>query len=118
MPFIRFKGFKQPFVERISSAVIHLVADTVHIPPEIVKIELIHAIPVANSPLSVEIYMFQREQEKHDAVASKLYALLQEHGYDQVHIFYVILTPSLYYKEGKPLQGVPVIPEAADGASP
>ena len=42
----------------------------VQIPQEIVKIELLPYQIITNTPLSVEILMFQRSQEIHDAVAA------------------------------------------------
>lgn len=51
--------------------------------------------------------MFQREQEKHDALAAMIDAKLSECGYRRPHIFFVILSPALYYKEGKPLHAIP-----------
>jgi len=106
MPFLRFKGFDKQVIEQLSPSIIEKFSNIVSIPADIVKIELLHAEPVANSPLSVEILMFQREQHVHDSIAAMIYEQLSEYGF-KPHIFFVILTPSLYYKEGKPLQGIP-----------
>ncbi|MBD8499596.1 DUF1904 family protein [Paenibacillus arenosi] len=107
MPFLRFKGFEREVIEQVSPSIIEQFANIVDIPKDIIKIELLHVDQIANSPLSVEIYMFQREQEIHDAVASMIYAKLSDYGCQHPHIFYVILSPSLYYKEGKPLHALP-----------
>ncbi|TVX93422.1 DUF1904 family protein [Paenibacillus agilis] len=107
MPFLRFKGFNKSIIEQVSPSIIEQFSNIVDIPKEIVKIELLHVDQIANSPLSVEIYMFQREQEIHDAVAAMIHAKVSEYGCHRVHIFYVILSPSLYYKEGKPLNALP-----------
>ncbi|WP_028595026.1 DUF1904 family protein [Paenibacillus assamensis] len=107
MPFLRFKGFDKSIIEQVSPAIIEKFSNIVDIPREIVKIELLHVDQITNSPLSVEIYMFQREQEIHDAVASMIYAKVSDYGCQHPHIFFVILSPSLYYKEGKPLNALP-----------
>ncbi|KLU64178.1 hypothetical protein DEAC_c38110 [Desulfosporosinus acididurans] len=107
MPFLRFKGFEKSIVKKISPFIIDEFSNIVSIPRDMVKIELLHVEQVANSPLSVEIFMFQRQQKEHDALASMIYKKLYEYGYKNPHIFFVILTPSLYYKEGKPLNEIP-----------
>ncbi|USG68294.1 DUF1904 domain-containing protein [Brevibacillus ruminantium] len=106
MPFLRFKGFEKSVIEDVSPFIIEEFSNLISIPREIVKIELLHVEQVTNSPLSVEIMMFPREQKKHDALASMIYKKLSEYGYHP-HIFFVILSPSLYYKEGKPLNEIP-----------
>ncbi|QHT61473.1 DUF1904 family protein [Paenibacillus lycopersici] len=103
MPFLRFKGFTASFLKQITPSVVEEFAHIVKIPQEIVKIELLDIRIITNTPRSLEIHMFQRAQEIHDAVAFNMYRILQEFGYDNVHIFFVILSPALYYKEGKPL---------------
>lgn len=42
-----------------------------------------------------------------DALASMIYKKLYEYGYKNPHIYFVILNPSLYYKEGKSLNEIP-----------
>jgi hypothetical protein len=108
MPFLRFKGFEKNFLKQISPLLIEQFSDIANIPREIVKIELLDVEQITDTPLSVEIFMFQREQKKHDALASKMYSILSEYGYKNVHIFFIILTPSLYYKEGRPLKEIPI----------
>jgi len=107
VPFLRFKGFDKPIIEQISPSMIDEFAELASIPKEIVKIELLQIEQITNSPLSVEIYMFQREQAKHDAIASMIHKKFSELGLSHIHIFFVILSPSLYYKEGKPLHEHP-----------
>ncbi|ERI08713.1 hypothetical protein HMPREF0083_03220 [Aneurinibacillus aneurinilyticus ATCC 12856] len=109
MPFLRFKGFDRNLLKTISPTLIEEFSHIVNIPKDIVKIELLTVEQITNTPPSLEILMFQREQEKHDALAATLYSMLKEHGYTNVHIFFVILTPSLYYKEGQPLKEIPKI---------
>ncbi|UJF32472.1 DUF1904 family protein [Paenibacillus hexagrammi] len=106
MPFLRFKGFDKQVIESMSTSLIEQFCHIADIPAEIVKLELLQVERVTNSPLSVEIYMFQREQEKHDAIAAMLDSELSQLGY-QAHIFFVILSPALYYKEGKPIKEIP-----------
>lgn len=109
MPFLRFKGFDSTLLKTISPTLIKEFSHIASIPKDIVKIELLTVEQITHTPPSLEILMFQREQEKHDALASMLYDMLKEHGYTNVHIFFVILTPSLYYKEGRPLKEIPKI---------
>lgn len=80
------------------------------VPPEIVKIELLAIKQITDTPRSLEIFMFPREQQKHDHIAAGLYELLGHFGYRDVHIFFVLLSPSLYYKEGAPLKNISWLP--------
>lgn len=104
MPYLRFKGFSDVFLEEITPKVVDEFAGIVQIPEEIVKIELLPYKIITNTPLSVEILMFQRAQEVHDAIAASIHGILSERGYRNVHIFFVILNRNLYYKEGRPLE--------------
>jgi hypothetical protein len=104
VPFLRFKGFEKDFLKKISPEVIEKFSRIVSIPKEIIKIELLTVETITETPLSLEIFMFQRAQEIHDALASVLHDILSEHGYKNVHIFFVMLNPSFYYKEGNPLK--------------
>ncbi|MEI7025485.1 DUF1904 family protein [Paenibacillus sp. y28] len=106
MPFLRFSGFQNRFLQNIAPQLIEEFSRLVHIPQEKVKIELAAIEAITNSPRSVEILMFPRAQEIHDAIASKMNALLQQFGYENVHIYFVMLAPTLYYMEGRPLQSV------------
>lgn len=104
MPFIRFKGFETDFLQAISPEIVEGFAHHAEVAREKVKLESLQVEAITNSPLSVEIYMFPRAQEKHDAIAQSIHQILAERGFPQVHIFFVLLSPSLYYKEGLPLQ--------------
>lgn len=104
MPYLRFKGFPEVFLEELTPQVVEEFAEIVQIPKEIVKIESLPYQIITNTPLSVEILMFQRAQETHDAIAARIHDILSEHGYPNVHIFFVILKRNLYYKEGRPLE--------------
>jgi hypothetical protein len=103
MPFLRFQGFDKEVVERLAPGLAEQVAELAGISEAKVKIELLKAEPITDVPPSVEILMFPRKQDVHDAIAGGLHARLQECGYAHAHIFYVLLNPALYYKEGKPL---------------
>lgn len=103
MPFLRFKGFDKETLLRIAPNAAQRVAELAGVSEAKVKIELLHAEAITSVPPSVEILMFPRKQEVHDAIAEWLHTQLREHGYAQAHIFYVLLNPSLYYKEGQPL---------------
>lgn len=103
MPYLRFKGFPTDFLRSVAPRVVEEFAQIVHIPNEKVKIESLVTEAITQVPLSVEILMFPRKQDVHDAAASMLNRLLLEHGYENVHIFFVILNPLVYYKNGEPL---------------
>lgn len=107
MPFLRFTGFDKTALQELAPALISRFSDIANIPEEIIKLERTLVEPIANSPLSVEIRMFQREQEKHDAIAAMIHDLLHAHGHHHVHIYYILLNPALYYKEGVPLKEIP-----------
>ncbi|GED70309.1 hypothetical protein BRE01_40110 [Brevibacillus reuszeri] len=104
MPFLRFKGMDKDKVKVMSPVIIEQFARIADVAEEKVKIELLVVEQITNSPSSVEILMFEREQEKHDAIAAMMNDILEEHDIRQAHIFFVILSPTLYYKEGVPLK--------------
>lgn len=104
LPFIRFKGFETEFLEAISPEIVEGFARHAEVAKEKVKLESLQVEAITNSPLSVEIHMFPRPQEKHDAIAQTIHQVLADRGFSQVHIFFVLLSPSLYYKEGLPIQ--------------
>ncbi|UKS29743.1 DUF1904 domain-containing protein [Paenibacillus sp. HWE-109] len=104
MPFLRFKGFPKEFIASVSSIMIQEFSKLTGVLPEKVKIELLHIEQINNSPLSLEILMFPRDQEMHDDIVQALYRILDEHEYGDVHIFFILLSPHLYYKEGQPLK--------------
>lgn len=107
MPFVRFTGFEKNVVETAAPAIIECISGIANIPEEIVKIELLHVEKITNSPRSVEIFMFPREEEKHHAIAENINRILENLGCPHTHIFYVLLNSSLYYKEGQPLKRIP-----------
>lgn len=106
MPYLRFKGFEEDFLRQHLPLLVEEFSRTAAVPREIVKIELLSITQITSTPRSLEIYMFPRTQEKHDAIVANLHNLLSQFGYRHVHIFFVLLTPSLYYKEGVPLRNV------------
>ncbi len=103
MPYLRFKGFNEEFLQQNQSLIVAEFSRISGVPPEIVKIELLAIEIITDTPRSVEIFMFPRDQQRHDRIAENLYDLLTHFGYPDVHIFFVLLAPSLYYKEGTPL---------------
>ncbi len=106
MPYLRFKGFDEEFLQQNRSLIVAEFSRISGVPPEIIKIELLAIGRITDTPRSVEIFMFPRDQEKHDRIAENLYDLLSHFGYRDVHIFFVLLTPTLYYKEGLPLKEI------------
>lgn len=110
MPFLRFKGFDEERVRQMTPSVIEEFSRVAGVPQEVVKVELLSIRQITATPRSLEIYMFERDREKHDAIAATLHALMLHRGFEGVHIFFVLLTPALYYKEGAPLQTLPWLP--------
>ncbi len=106
MPYLRFKGFEEEFLHEALSVLVEEFSRVAAVPREIVKVELLRVMQITDTPRSLEIYMFPRTQEKHDRIAAMLHGLLSHFGYGDVHIFFVLLTPSLYYKEGAPLTDI------------
>lgn len=106
MPYLRFKGFEEAFLREQLPALVEGFSRTAAVPQEIVKVELLSITKITATPRSLEIYMFPRTKEKHDAIAANIYGMLASFGYRDVHIFFVLLTPSLYYKKGVPLQNI------------
>lgn len=106
MPFLRFKGFEEERLRQMRPSLIEEFSRVAGVPREVVKIELLSITQVTITPRSLEIYMFGRNQDKHDAIAATLDALLSSLGYRGVHIFFVLLTPALYYKDGVPLRTI------------
>ncbi|ARK29625.1 DUF1904 family protein [Halalkalibacter krulwichiae] len=109
MPFVRFRGFEKQDLEQLSPYLVEEFATIAEIPMEIVKVELLHAEQLTNNPPLVEISMFQRDQSTHDAIAAMIYRLVNNYGYKNAHIFFVILQPGLYYKEGVALNEIPKV---------
>jgi hypothetical protein len=103
MPYLRFKGFTSEFLKTIAPRVVEEFAEHVAITKEKVKIELLLTETITTVPLSLEILMFPRTQEVFDATAAMLNRILSESGYDKVHIFFILLSPYVYYKNGEPL---------------
>ncbi len=113
MPYLRFKGFDEEFLNQAVPVIVGEFARIASVPREIVKVELLSIKRITDTPRSLEIFMFPRTQEKHDRIAATLNELLSHYGYHGVHIFFVLLTPSLYYKEGMPLKSVCWLPDSA-----
>jgi hypothetical protein len=103
MPFLRFKGFSREYLHTIAPRLAEEFSQLVGITKEIVKIELLLTEAITAVPHSLEILMFPRQQEVHDTVAATLNQMFCESGYDRVHIFFIILDPHVYYKNGEPL---------------
>jgi hypothetical protein len=111
VPYLRFKGFDEGILRQQLPVLVKEFALTAAVPEEIVKVELLPIVQITATPSSLEIFMFRRDQQKHDAIAGNLHELLSRFGYGNVHIFFVILTPSLYYKQGRPLTNISWLPE-------
>ena len=111
MPYLRFKGFDEDFLRERMPLIVGEFSRVAAVPPAIVKVELLTITQITATPRSLEIFMFPREQRKHDAIAENMYDLLSHFGYRDVHIFFVLLAPSLYYKEGLPLTTISWLPE-------
>ncbi|GFO54954.1 hypothetical protein GMSM_19610 [Geomonas sp. Red276] len=110
MPYLRFKGFDEGLLRQQIPVLIMEFARVAAVPEEIVKIELLPVIRLTASPRSLEVFMFPRPQQMHDGIAETLNDLLVHFGYEDVHIFFVPLSPSLYYKEGEPLKEISWLP--------
>ncbi|HEY3415915.1 MAG TPA: DUF1904 family protein [Armatimonadota bacterium] len=110
MPYLRFKGFDEELLRELLPMLVEGFSSTAAVPQEIVKVELLSIKQITATPRSLEIFMFPREQEKHDRIAANLYDLLCRFNYRDVHIFFVLLSPSLYYKEGVPLNNISWLP--------
>lgn len=110
MPYLRFKGFDEGFLRKLGPLIVEEFSRVAAVPREVVKIELLNIVQITATPRALEIFIFPREQKKHDAIAATLAGILGRYGYDDVHIFFVLLSPSLYYKEGIPLNNVSWLP--------
>src|SRR5512133_2303728 len=110
MPYLRFKGFDEEGLRRALPVLVEEFSRVAGVPREIVKVELLNITKISATPRSLEIYMFPRSQEKHDAIAATLYDLLSHFNCPGVHIFFMLLAPSLYYKEGLPLKNISWLP--------
>ncbi len=110
MPYLRFKGFDEGFLRENAQQFIDGFARVAEVPREKVKIELLPVIQITATPLSLEIFMFPREQGKHDFIAATMATLLTHFGIQDVHIFFIPLSPRLYYKEGQHLKHISWLP--------
>ncbi len=111
MPYLRFKGFDEEFLQQLLPVIVEEFSRVAAVPREIVKVELLTITQITDTPRSLEIFMFPRPQERHDQIAACLYDLLSRFDHKNVHIFFVLLTPSLYYKQGLPLKHVSWLPD-------
>ncbi len=119
MPYLRFSGFDEETLRDRLPEIATLFARVAAVPREIVKIELLRIERLTDTPRSLEILMFPRSQEKHDAIAAALHGLLGTFGYGETHIFFLHLSPALYYKGGLPLHTVSWLTDSRDtGPSP
>ncbi|MEW9668523.1 DUF1904 family protein [Ammoniphilus sp. 3BR4] len=105
MPYLRFDGFTKEDLSPLIPRITREFANTAEVDEEKVKVELCQSERLTNSPRYLEIRMFQRSQDKHDRIVAVLDDILQSGGFKETHIFYIILSPQLYYKNGKPLSG-------------
>jgi 16S rRNA G1207 methylase RsmC len=103
MPYLRFKGFSNEYLHSVAPRLIEEFAQLVQIDKSMVKIETLLTEAISQVPLSLEILLFPRKQEVHDAVAAKFNEILRESGYEHVHIFFILLSPYVYYKNGEPI---------------
>ncbi|MBA4602827.1 DUF1904 family protein [Thermoactinomyces mirandus] len=110
MPYLRFKGFPKHALERLAPQIVTHFANMAQVSEEKVKIELLSVEPITHSPRSLEIMMFPRSKKIHDRLAEKLNQLLNENGFKNTHIFFILLSPSLYYKNGQSLEEIPSPP--------
>ena len=106
MPYLRFKGFDEEFLRQQVTKFVEEFSRVAAVPREIVKVELLGITRITATPRSLEILMFPRTKEMHDAIAETLHGLFSQLNYRDVHIFFVLLSPSLYYKDGMPLNNV------------
>lgn len=110
MPYLRLKGFDEGFLREKAPLIVDEFARVAEVPQEKVKVELLPVIQITATPRSLEIFMFPREQSKHDCIAETMDTLLNHFGIQDVHIFFIPLTPRLYYKEGQPLKHISWLP--------
>lgn len=110
MPYLRFKGFDEEVLRRALPVLVEEFSRVAAVPREIVKVELLNVTQITATPRSLEIFMFPRSQEKHDAIAATMHDLHNNFGCRDVHIFFVLLAPTLYYKEGRPLKNISWLP--------
>ncbi|SFL73329.1 protein of unknown function [Paenibacillus sp. 1_12] len=103
MPYLRFKGFSNEYLHSVAPRLVEEFAQLVHIDKSMVKIETLLTEAITQVPLSLEILLFPRKQEVHDAVAARFNQILRESGYEHVHIFFILLSPYVYYKNGEPI---------------
>jgi Domain of unknown function (DUF1904). len=100
MPYLRFKSFDEEGLRRALPLLVDEFAQVAAVPREIVKVELLTITPLTATPRSLEIFMFPRTKEKHDAIAAHIYALLSRFGYQDTHIFlYRLIPPCITSKD-------------------
>lgn len=110
MPFLRFKGFPKDALKQLAPQIVTDFAKMAQVPEEKVKIELLQVEPIFQSPRTLEIMMFPRDKKVYDQLVAMLHHLLEENGFSNTHIFFILLSPSLYYKNGQPLESIPSPP--------
>lgn len=105
MPQFLIKGMKVEEVQKISTQMVDELEEIIGCPRDYFRIELVDSILirdgdiVAGCPL-VQVNWFDRGQEVQDKVALSITNNIQDAGYEQVEIFFIVLERDKYYENG------------------
>jgi hypothetical protein len=109
MPQFLIKGMKMEDVQKISTQMVNELEEIIGCPRDYFRVEyvdstLIRDGAVVNGCALVQVNWFDRGPEVQDKVAVSITQHIQNAGYEQVEIFFIILERNKYYENGKPLE--------------
>jgi hypothetical protein len=105
MPQFLIKGMKVEDVQKISTQMVNELEEIIGCPRDYFRIEVVESTLirdgaiVAGCPM-VQVNWFDRGQEVQDKVAVSITANIQNAGYEQVEIFFIVLERNKYYEDG------------------
>lgn len=105
MPQFLIKGMKMEDVQKISTQMVNELEEIIGCPRDYFRIEFVDSTLiedgdiVAGCPM-VQVNWFDRGQEVQDKVAVSITTNIQNAGYEQVEIFFIVLERNKYYENG------------------
>lgn len=92
-------------VQKISTQMVNELEEIIGCPRDYFRIELVDSTLIRDSDIVtgcplVQVNWFDRGQEVQDKVALSITKNIQDVGYEQVEIFFIVLERSRYYENG------------------
>lgn len=109
MPQFLIKGMKMEDVQTISTQMVNELEEIIGCPRDYFRVEYVDSTLIrdgaaATGCVLVQVNWFDRGPEVQDKVAVSITQNIQNAGYDQVEIFFIVLERNKYYENGKLLE--------------